>query len=98
MLSHKCHWMICQLHVNELPLRHLIIKLDGPVTPRSGFSGPIGKLDKVNELEVNFNLRPVEGTEEITELPEEIVESLSTDQHKCYLLIKAINSGSFSPE
>ncbi|KAG7176844.1 hypothetical protein Hamer_G000031 [Homarus americanus] len=59
MLGRKCHWMICQLHVNELPMRHLIIKLDGPVTPQSGFSGPIGKLlEKVNELEVNF--KPVE--------------------------------------
>jgi hypothetical protein len=37
-----------KLHANELPLRHLIIHLDGP-TP-NGFSGPLGKaLNKVEE-------------------------------------------------
>ncbi|KAG7177255.1 hypothetical protein Hamer_G000527, partial [Homarus americanus] len=47
---------------------------------------------------VSFNFKPVEGIEDIIELPVEIVKSLSTDQHSCYLLIKAIRSGSLSPE
>ena len=29
MLGHKCHWCVCASHTNELPLRHLIEKVDG---------------------------------------------------------------------
>ncbi|KAG7163197.1 hypothetical protein Hamer_G002281 [Homarus americanus] len=68
--------------------------MDGPITPRSGFSGPIGKIFE----RVNFNFKQVKGTEDIIELPVKIVKSLSTDQHNCYLLIKAIKSGSLSPQ
>ena len=44
LLEHKLHWIICQIHVNELFLRCWIIKLDGPYKHKSGFSGPIGIL------------------------------------------------------
>ena len=27
-IGHKCLWSICQLHTNELPLRHIIAKID----------------------------------------------------------------------
>jgi len=36
-------WLICLLHANELPLRHLLIHLDGSTTGPKAFSGPIGK-------------------------------------------------------
>ena len=36
-------WAICQLHSNELPLRHLMDHLDGKTSGPRGFSGPIGK-------------------------------------------------------
>ena len=42
-LNRKTFWAICQIHTNELPLRHLIEKLDGKTLSKSGFSGPIGK-------------------------------------------------------
>ena len=32
------------LHMNELPLKHLIIELDVPTTGPRGLTGPIGKL------------------------------------------------------
>lgn len=60
LLERKVYWVICQLHTNELPLRHLIealgkiflcisevyasYNLDGKTTSKDGFSGPIGKL------------------------------------------------------
>ena len=60
LLNRKVFWVICQLHTNELPLRHLIECLgiddssyialnnifspDGKSTSKDGFSGPIGKL------------------------------------------------------
>lgn len=35
---------VCQLHLLELPLRHLFASLDGPTRTPTSFSGPIGKL------------------------------------------------------
>ena len=37
------HWFICQLHGNELNLRHLFMSLDGPASGPRSFFGPIGK-------------------------------------------------------
>ena len=33
-------WLVCQLHGNELPLRHLFLHLDGSTTGPRAFSGP----------------------------------------------------------
>src|SRR6267154_6295705 len=37
------HWFVCLLHMNELPLRHLLIHLDGVMLGPNSFSCPIGK-------------------------------------------------------
>ena len=29
LLGRKCFWVVCKIHTNELPLRHLITTLDG---------------------------------------------------------------------
>lgn len=43
-VGHKLHWFVCLLHTNELPLRHLFLKVDGSkTTGPNQFSGPIGK-------------------------------------------------------
>lgn len=42
-LGRPLHWSICLLHLNELPLRHLFISLDGPMSGPHSFNGPIGK-------------------------------------------------------
>src|SRR6185436_21130190 len=34
-------WLVCQLHANELPLRHLFEHLDGATSSPCAFSGPI---------------------------------------------------------
>ena len=74
----------------------MIIKLDGPYVSKSGFTCPIGKLiEKVNDLEVNFNF---ELKEEIIELTDEVVNNLSTDQKNAYRRIKAVTSGILSKE
>ena len=39
MLGRPLNWLICGLHLNELPLRHLIADLDGPTSSDTGFSG-----------------------------------------------------------
>ena len=94
MLEHKLHWSICMLHTNELPLRRLIKKLDGWTTSATSYSGPIGKLlPKVNDISVNYNFRAITGGEDLIDIPEHIIESLSTDQKNCYLLVNAVKSG-----
>ena len=41
--QHPLRWLVCLLHTNELPLRHLFGAPDGaPAGPR-GFSGSIGR-------------------------------------------------------
>jgi len=42
-LGRPLQWLICLLHANELPLRHLLQKLDGVTRGPTSFSGPIGK-------------------------------------------------------
>ena len=51
LLGHKVHWDICLIHINELLLKRMMIKLDGKYIPKSGWTGPIGKLlEKINDL------------------------------------------------
>ena len=43
---------MCQLHANELPLRHLMIHLDGKTSGPQQFTGPIGRaLMEINNCE-----------------------------------------------
>ena len=97
LLGHKCMWIVCMIHLNELPLRHLIETLDGKTCSANKFKGEIGKLlPKVNELPINYKFKPLPGGEDLIDLPDDIVKSLSTDQHNCYLLVKAIKSSNLS--
>lgn len=41
--SKPFQWLVCQLHANELPLRHLLQHLDGSTAGPKAFSGAIGK-------------------------------------------------------
>ena len=52
-LGRKLHWLVCQLHINELMLWQLITKLDRKSDSKTGFSGPIGKMLKNME-----NMKP----------------------------------------
>ena len=99
MLTHKVHWDICMLHTNELLLKELIVKLDGPYISKSGFSGSIGKLiENINNLEPNFNFDPVKLEEPIIELTEKVVNNMSTDQKNAYRKLHAVTSGNLSKE
>ena len=88
LMGRPLQWSICLLHANELPLRHLIIKLDGKTTGPNGFSGPIGKsLTNCEDLEV-VSFDPVE-SEEIT-----LSESdLSNDQNYLLSMYLAVSRG-----
>ena len=42
-LRRYLQWVICLLHLNEQPLRHIFHNFDGATNGPSLFSGPIGK-------------------------------------------------------
>ena len=81
-------WLICQLHCNELPLRHLLESLDGPTSGPRAFSGPIGKaLSRCEQL-------PISEFEKIeVNLPEVNINELSTDQKYLWEITTAVSSG-----
>lgn len=89
------HWFICQLHANELILRHLFEHYDGRKTGPSSYAGPISKkiLDCEKLAVINFD--PVELG---TDLPLCAPSDLSTDQEYLMEICKAVASGQCSDE
>ena len=79
-LKSPLQWIVCQLHANESPLRHLLQKLDGKTNGPTGFPGKIGKtLKDCEKLRVSVHFNPIP-----TELIIVDSDDLSTDQK--YLL------------
>lgn len=93
-IGRKMHWLVCQLHTNELMLRKLIEKLDGKTDSRTGFSGPLGKmLSKVKDMKPDYKFKKIDVGPGLIKLPEEIIKDLSTDQNLLYLRCQAAMSG-----
>ena len=87
MLGRKVFWVICMIHCNELPLRHLMSNLDGKTNSKEGWTGPIGKfLLKVNEMERNYSFDPIPWSEEdsVIYIPADIVTNMSYDSSLFY--------------
>lgn len=84
-------WFICQLHANELSLRHLFEHLDGTTSGPRSFTGPIGKDLKECENLCVISFNAIECL-----LPEILnhKDDLSTDQKYLYDICRAIDSGS----
>ena len=97
MVGHRVLWSICLKHTNELPLRHLISKLDGATSSDKGFSGPVCKyLTKVEEMEYNPDFQCIPDIE-LIEIPGDILKTMSNDSKQCYLLLQGLKSGSLPP-
>ena len=95
-LERKLIWLICALHTNELPLRHLMIQLDGKTQSNNAFSGPIGKIvDKVTNFRVKDKIPKLNVKIDLIELREDVRKSLSQDQKYLYDITCAIKSGYF---
>ena len=86
---------VCLLHINELPLRHLIIAMDGPTTGVSSFSGPIGK-----EIQTCHEMEPVSfeaiKNSNFPSVPESVISKLSNDQRYILEITYAVMNGSVS--
>ena len=97
MLGRPLNWIVCGLHLNELPLRHLMAELDGPTTSDTGFSGPIGKaLAGVTDLPIKKNFKKITLGADLIDLPEDVRKDLSTDQKYGYDIVQAIRKGEVS--
>jgi hypothetical protein len=84
-------WLICMLHANELPLRHLLQYLDGSTSGPRAFRGPIGK------GLANCHTLPLVMFDKIdVVLPMVILKDLSTDQQYLWEMCEAISKGECS--
>lgn len=95
-LGRPLQWFICQLHANELPLRHLFCELDRATSGPRVYSGSLGKaLENCSDLPViEFIAIP----SNMPILPKATEKSLSTDQKYLYQMCQAVSSGSCSPD
>lgn len=93
-LGKPLQWIVCQLHSNELPLRHLLIHLDGKTSGPRQFTGPIGTA----LFETDFENLPVIDFEPISadaiDINQEYISDLSSDQKYLLLMYQAVSSGS----
>lgn len=84
-LNKPLQWIICLLYMNELPLRHLFLHLDGTSSGPQTFSGAIGK-----ELE-NCQKRPVVRFQPIpVVIPEFVSKVMNTDQKYFFRIVSAV--------
>ena len=91
LLGRKVTWLICQLHCNELGLRHLFAELDGKTSSKTGWSRPLGQLLKsLSKMEINPNFKQINVGPEMTNLPEEVNGDLSSDQGLLRLGTRAV--------
>lgn len=84
--------LICLLHMVELPLRHVLTKLDGETTGPNAFSGPIGKQLKACEKLPTVKFRPIP-----VNVPEMDPAILSTDQQYLLRIMRAVSDGECPP-
>lgn len=73
-LSRPLQWIICLLHANELPLRHLFTYLDGPTAGTRSFVGRVGEAIETCETLPLIQFSRIEG-----ELLPPMPTDLSTD-------------------
>ena len=99
LLGRKLIWIVCGLHVNELPLRYLIENLDGKTSSGTGLSGPLGKaLEKVGELPLNPCYEKIFTSADLPSMSDEVVNDLSEDQKHAFKLWAAIRSGEMTSD
>ena len=87
------------LHTNELPLRYLIISLNGPTLSNNKFSGVIGKLlDSATELQINPKFEAISVGPPLPDLRTEVLKYLSTYQAYGCRIAMSIRSGLVSQD
>lgn len=94
-LDRPLQWLICLLHANELPFRHVFQSIDGKTTGPKSSEGAIGR--KIQEdLTKSEIVQFVPVPCSLLEIPENIAQQLSTDQKYLHEMCKSIESGEIS--
>jgi hypothetical protein len=88
-ISRPLQWFVCLLHANELPLRHLLQKLDGATSGPKAFAGPIGKALTGCEDLPPVEFQPIA----FDNCPSFDAVDLSNDQQYLYDMCRAVSSG-----
>lgn len=86
-LGRPLQWFVCQLHGNELPLRHLFQNLDGLTSGPKSFSGPIGTLLQTCETLPLVKFSPIKSEFDFFAVN---LNDLSSDQGYLLELCRAI--------
>src|SRR6218665_120153 len=93
-LGRKLIWLVCALHTNELPLRHLITALDGKTLSNNKWAGNIGKvLDTATDIEIDPSFTKLSIGEPLISLSDNVFKYLSTDQAYGYYITQYIRTG-----
>lgn len=79
-LERKLHLIGCFLHINELPLRHLIRNLDGKTKSGNKFSGDIGMQLDAEDLHMRDLVRFESIPTQCQRPDDKVLEDLSDDQ------------------
>ena len=99
LLNRKLLRVVCTLHLNELPLRHVFIEVDGPTDSKNTFKGAIGKLlPKVEEFDFNPRFKKVTDGPGLPSISEDVASDLSSDQRLLYSAFQSVRTGVIRPE
>src|SRR6218665_146772 len=80
LLDKRLFRSFCWLHINDLPFRHIVAKLDGPTSSDKGWCSTVGKLlSKVETLERKTEFEPNPLIEPLVDITENIASQMSTD-------------------
>ena len=89
----------CLLHINELPFRHIVAKLNGPTSSDKGWSSTVGKLfSKVETLQRNTEFEPIPRLEPLVDISEDIASKMSTDSVVAWKYLHAVVKGKLDPK
>ena len=95
-LGRPLQWAIFQLHLNELPFRHLFEHIDGKASGPVSYKGPIGQaiMEKDEELRMKPIVKFQRIKERLRQLPTEVIDNFSSDQKYFDEMCKAVRQGS----
>ena len=98
MIGRPLQWIVCLLHLNELLLSHIFQELDGKTKGPDSFSGTIGRQlnGKVSAWDVT-TFQPV-SNDQFPVVPDELIESLSSDQYYAMQICHAVMTGVVSQD
>ena len=94
LIGRPLQWVICLLHLNELPLRHAFQNLDGVTFGPESFSGPIGR--QLNGAVSEWNVVKFKSipNPKFPVIPNSLMDDISSDQYHACRICSAVMLGS----